>query len=50
MAKVPKDTHLTLLPLGVSIRDIEEEENLPTGASKVSFVHFHCFRTFNSFV
>lgn len=50
MAKGPKDTHLTLLPLGMSIRDIEEEENLPAGAPKVSFVHFHCFRTSNSFV
>lgn len=32
-----KDTHLTLLPLAMSIKDIEEKEKLPNGAPKVGF-------------
>lgn len=50
MAKVLKDTHLTPLPLAMSIRDIDAEENLPTGVLKVAFVYFHCFEAANRLV
>lgn len=40
-----KDTHLTLLPLAMSIKDIEEKENLPNGAPKVGFCLFLLFQS-----
>lgn len=48
--KVLKYAHLTQLPLAMSLRCTEEEGEVPTGALRVGFVYFQCFRASNMLV
>lgn len=50
MEKGLKDIHLPSLLLSMSVRDIEEEENVPSGAPRVGFVYFQCFKASNRLV
>ena len=50
MEKVLKGHTSDITAPSMSIRGTEEEENLPTGASRVGFLYFQCFRAFHGLV